>query len=188
MMTGMMGSKGRVLVAVVAAVVTAGLGSAAWADTAAEIDAGVKTARDACAKLVSGCEAAAVKAQGMLVFPEITAAGVGIGGSYGEGALIVGGATVGYYSATSGSLGLQLGAEKHTEIIMFMTPQSLAAFRGSSGWQAGADANVTLIDKGNSADIDTMVGTKPVIAFVFGQKGLMGDLSVEGAKVTKIQR
>lgn len=186
-MTRMNEWKGRA-VAVVAAVVIVGIGAAAWADTAAEINAGVKTARDACATQVPGCEAAAVKAQGMLVFPEITAAGVGVGGSYGEGALIVGGATIGYYSATSGSIGLQLGAEKHSEIIMFMTPQSLAAFRGSSGWQAGADANVTLIDKGNSADIDTLVGTDPVIAFVFGQRGLMGDLSVEGMKITKIQR
>lgn len=184
-MTRMYDWKGRV-VAVAAAMVVAGLAAAAWADTAAEIDAGVKTARDACAKHVRGCEAAAVKAQGMLVFPVITAAGVGIGGSYGEGALIVGGATVAYYSASTGSIGLQLGAEKHSEIIMFMTPQSLAKFRGSSGWQAGADANVTLIDKGNSADIDTLVGTDPVIAFVFGQRGLMGDLSVEGSKIAKI--
>jgi len=113
---------------------------------------------------------------------------VGIGGSYGEGALIVGGATVAYYSASTGSIGLQLGAEKHSEIIMFMTPQALAKFRASSGWQAGADANVTLIDKGNSADIDTLVGTDPVIAFVFGQRGLMGDLSIEGSKIHKIQR
>ena len=186
-MTNMGDWKSRV-VPVAAAMVVAGLAAAAWADTAAQIDAGVNTARDACAKHVNGCEAAAVKAQGMLVFPEITAAGVGIGGSYGEGALIIGGATVGYYSATSGSIGLQLGAEKHSEIIMFMTPQALAKFRASSGWQAGADANVTLIDKGNSADIDTLVGTDPVIAFVFGQRGLMGDLSIEGSKIHKIQR
>jgi len=187
-MTGMMGSKGRVAAAVVAAVVTAGLGSAAWAATAAQIDAGVKTARETCVRQVSGCEVAAAKAAGMLVFPVITEAGLVLGGSYGEGALVIGGATVAYYNIGSGSLGLQMGAEKHAQIIMFMTPQSLAAFRASSGWEAGADANVTLIDKGNSADIDTLVGTDPVIAFVFGQRGLMGDLSVEGAKITKIQR
>jgi lipid-binding SYLF domain-containing protein len=71
---------------------------------------------------------------------------------------------------------------------MFMTPQALEDFQVSSGWQAGADAKVTLIDKGNSSDIDTLVNKQPVIAFVFGQKGLMGGLSVEGAKITKIER
>jgi lipid-binding SYLF domain-containing protein len=179
---------GRVAAVVVATFAAAGFGSAAWADTAAEINAGVKVARDTCAKQVVGCETAATKAQGMLVFPEITAAGVGIGGSYGEGALIVGGATVGYYSTSAASIGLQLGAEKQSQIIMFMTPKALQDFQHSSGWQAGADAKVTLIDKGNSANVDTMINNQPVIAFVFGQKGLMGGLTVEGAKITKIER
>jgi lipid-binding SYLF domain-containing protein len=180
-------STGRA-VAVAVAIFAAGFGSAAWADTAAEIDAGVKTARDACATQVTGCEAAAAKAQGMLVFPKITEAGLVVGGSYGEGALIVGDKTVGYYSTSSGSIGLQLGAQKLSQIIMFMTPRALEDFQHSSGWQAGADAKVTLIDKGNSADIDTLANNQPVIAFVFGQTGLMGGLSVEGAKIAKIKR
>jgi len=186
-MTRMCDWKGRA-VAVAAAIIVAGMAAAAWAATAAQIDAGVKNARETCVRQVAGCEAAAAKAQGMLVFPVITEAGLVVGGSYGEGALVVGGATVAYYNIGSGSIGLQMGAEKHSQIIMFMTPQSLAAFRGSSGWEAGADANVTLIDKGNSADIDTLVGTDPVIAFVFGQRGLMGDLSVEGLRIAKIKR
>jgi lipid-binding SYLF domain-containing protein len=180
--------RNRVVAVAVGIVVASGIGSAAWADTAAEINAGVTSARDACAKRVAGCESAATKAQGMLVFPEITEAGVGIGGSYGEGALIVGDKTVGYYSTSSGSIGLQLGAQNYSQIIMFMTPQALEDFQHSSGWQAGADAKVTLIDKGNSSDIDTLVNKQPVIAFVFGQQGLMGGLSVEGAKITKIER
>ena len=179
---------GRAAAAAVAIFAAAGFGAAASADTAAEINAGVKSARNACATQVAGCEAAATKAQGMLVFPEITAAGVGIGGSYGEGALIVGGATVGYYSTSAASIGLQLGAEKLSQIIMFMTPRALEDFQHSSGWQAGADAKVTLIDKGNSANIDTLINNQPVIAFVFGQKGLMGGLTIEGAKITKIER
>jgi lipid-binding SYLF domain-containing protein len=180
--------KGRTVAAAAAVVVVAGMMAVALADTAAEIDAGVTATRNTCASQVAGCEAAATKAQGMLVFPEITAAGVGIGGSYGEGALIVGNATVGYYSTSAASIGLQLGAEKQSQIIMFMTPRALEDFQHSSGWQAGADAKVTLIDKGNSANIDTMINKQPVIAFVFGQKGLMGGLTVEGAKITKIER
>jgi lipid-binding SYLF domain-containing protein len=160
----------------------------ATAETAAEIDAGVESARDQCAAQITGCNAAAEKAQGMLVFPEVTKAAVGVGGSYGEGALIVGDKTAGYYSTAAASVGLQLGAERYAQIIMFMTAEALDKFRNSSGWQAGANAKVTMIDKGKAADIGSVIADNPVIAFVFGQKGLMGDLSIEGAKITKLER
>jgi lipid-binding SYLF domain-containing protein len=184
----MIGSKGGAVAAVVAAVVVAGVGSAARADTAKEIDAGVKAARETCFRQVPGCRAAAAKASGMLVFPEITEAGLILGGSYGEGALVIGARTIAYYSSSSASIGLQIGAEKHARIIMFMTQQALDDFRHSSGWEAGADANVTLIDEGSSRDIDTLIDKEPVVAFAFGHRGLMGDLSVEGSKIGKIER
>ena len=174
--------------AVVVAGVGLGWGGPATGATRAEIDAGVAATRTACAAQVPGCRTAAERAHGMLVFPEITEAGLGIGGSYGEGALVVDGAVVGYYSSTSVSVGLQIGAEKRATVIMFMTARALDDFRHSSGWTAGADASVTLIDQGNSADVDTLIDKEPVLAFVFGQKGLMGDLSLKGAKIKRIER
>jgi lipid-binding SYLF domain-containing protein len=164
------------------------LAAPAWAETAAEIDAGVEAARDACAANVAGCEAAAEKAQGMLVFPKVTKGAIGIGGSYGEGALIVDDKPAGYYSTAAASIGLQLGGETFSQIIMFMTPAALEGFRNSSGWEAGANAKVTMVDQGKAADIRSIIADNPVIAFVFGQQGLMGDLSVEGAKITKLDR
>ena len=86
------------------------------------------------------------------------------------------------------SVGLQLGAEKHAQIIMFTTAEALDKFRNSSGWEAGANAQVAMIDEGKAADIDSVLRSTPVVAFVFGQKGLMGDLSVEGSKITKLER
>jgi lipid-binding SYLF domain-containing protein len=168
-------------------ILTLTVASSAIAKTAAEIDAGVAAARDQCVAQVPACKAAVEKAQGMLVFPEVTKAAVGIGGSYGEGALIVGGKNAGYYSATSASIGLQLGAQTSAQIIMFMTTEALDAFRKSSGWEAGANAQVTMIDEGRAADIESVLRSTPVVAFVFGQKGLMGDLSVEGSKITKLE-
>jgi lipid-binding SYLF domain-containing protein len=165
-----------------------GMTSSAAAKTAEEIDVGVEAARDQCAARIPGCREATEKASGMLVFPEVTKAAVGVGGSYGEGALIVGNKTEGYYSTASASIGLQLGAQKATQMIMFMTPEALDRFRNSSGWEAGANAQVTMIDEGKAADISTIVVDNPVIAFVFGQKGLMGDLSVQGSKITKLER
>jgi lipid-binding SYLF domain-containing protein len=158
------------------------------AETAAEIDAGVEAARDKCAADVAGCETAAERARGMLVFPKVTKGAVGIGGSYGEGALIVDDKPAGYYSTAAASIGLQLGGETYSQIIMFMTSEALANFQNSSGWEAGANAKVTMIDQGKAADINAMIADSPVIAFVFGQQGLMGDLSVEGAKITKLDR
>ncbi len=169
-------------------ILTFALPSAATAKTAAEIDAGVAAAREQCATQIAGCKAAAEKAQGVLVFPAVTKAAFGVGGSFGEGALLVGGQTAGYYSTASASIGLQLGAEKYTQIIMFMTAEALEKFRNSSGWEAGANAQVTMIDAGKSANMSSVMATSPVIAFVFGQKGLMGDLSIQGAKITKLER
>jgi lipid-binding SYLF domain-containing protein len=162
--------------------------SSAIAKTAAEIDAGVEAARDQCAAQIPGCNTAAERAAGILVFPEVTKAAIGVGGSYGEGALIVDDKPVGYYSTTSASVGLQLGAQKSAQIIMFMTPEALDKFRNSSGWEAGANAQVTMIDEGKAANMSSVMADNPVIAFVFGQKGLMGDLSIQGSKVTKLER
>jgi len=162
--------------------------TSAAARTAAEIDAGVAAARDQCVSQIPGCKAAAGKAQGMLVFPEITKAGIGVGGSYGEGALLVGGKTAGYYSTAAASIGLQLGAERYSQILMFMTAEALEEFRNSTGWEAGANAQVTAIDQGKAADIGKVMADNPVLAFVFGQKGLMGELSVQGTKITRLER
>ena len=174
----------------VAAMVSVGVlfAAPAGAETAAEIDAGVEAARDKCAADVPGCETAAEKAQGMLVFPKVTKGAIGVGGSYGEGALIVDDRTAGHYSTAAASIGLQLGGETFSQIIMFMTPQALESFRSSSGWEVGANAKVTMIDQGKAADINAIIAESPVIAFVFGQQGLMGDLSVEGTKITKLDR
>ena len=164
------------------------LAGPALAETAAEIDAGVETARDKCAADVPGCETAAKEAQGMLVFPEVTKGAIGVGGSYGEGALIVDDKPAGYYSTAAASIGLQLGGETYSQIIMFMTKDALDSFRNSSGWEVGANAKVAMIDQGKAADVNSIIADNPVVAFVFGQQGLMGDLSVEGAKITKLDR
>src|SRR4051812_50230506 len=49
------------------------------------------------------------KAQGILVFPTVTKAGLGIGGQYGEGSLVKNGTAAAYYKTTGASLGLQAG-------------------------------------------------------------------------------
>ncbi|MEE4361266.1 MAG: YSC84-related protein [Pseudomonadales bacterium] len=126
------------------------------------------------------------KASGVLVFPRVIKAGMGIGGEYGEGVLRVGGQPVEYYSTASASIGFQLGAQSKAQFILFMTDQSLADFRAARGWEVGVDGSVTLVKIGTGGSIDTTSATDPVIAFVLADRGLMYDLSLAGTKFTKI--
>jgi lipid-binding SYLF domain-containing protein len=128
------------------------------------------------------------KAAGVLVFPRVVKGGVGVGGEFGEGALQINGKTVGYYRVGAASVGLTLGLAKHSEIIMFMTPEALEKFTSSMGWSIGADAGITVISGGANGSYDTQTQQKPILAFVFADKGLLGDLSLEGSKISKINR
>jgi lipid-binding SYLF domain-containing protein len=128
------------------------------------------------------------KAKGVLVFPKVIKAGFGIGGEYGEGALRIGGRSVVYYNTVAASIGLQLGAQARAELIPFMTEEALAAFRGSDGWEIGVDGSVALVSVGVAGEIDTTTLADPVIGFVFGEQGLMANLSLEGAKISSLER
>ncbi|MCK4463214.1 MAG: lipid-binding SYLF domain-containing protein [Candidatus Omnitrophica bacterium] len=164
-----------------------GLMSETLAWTAKEIDAGVGPSLDKL-KNIQGGNTILKKAVGLLVFPAVFKAGIGLGGEYGEGALLIKGKTVDYYSTAAASIGFQLGAQKKTIIIAFMDKGTLKDFRNSEGWKVGADASVTVVTVGADGSIDTAKTNKPIVAFVFNQKGLMYNLTLEGAKITKLKR
>jgi lipid-binding SYLF domain-containing protein len=128
------------------------------------------------------------RAKGILVFPKITKGGVGVGGQFGEGALRLDGNNVAYYSISSASVGLTLGLAKHKEVILFMTQEALDKFMNGHGWTIGADAGVAILSKGAGGDYDTQTLQRPILGFVFGEKGLIGDASLEGSKVSKLDR
>lgn len=135
---------------------------------------------------VPGARELAEQARGVLVVPDVTKAGLVVGGLYGEGALRVNGSTVGYYSVAAASFGLQAGAQRFDQALFFMTTKALEDFRRSRGWEAGADAAVTYPGNGLSTELSTTTARNPVIGVVFGQEGLMAGVSVEGAKYTRI--
>jgi len=128
------------------------------------------------------------KAKGILVFPNVIKAGFWAGGEYGEGALFVKGKTTDYYSTIAGSFGIQFGAQKKSLIICFMNQESLDQFRKSSGWEIGVDASVALIKAGAGMKVDTETVKEPVVGFVLNQKGLMVNLTLEGTKISKIDK
>jgi lipid-binding SYLF domain-containing protein len=127
------------------------------------------------------------RAKGVLVFPNVYKAGFVVGGDYGKGELRVNGRTVGYYSTAAASFGLQVGAESRSLVFLFMTDKALADFENSGGWSVGGNAAVTLVNIGANGEIDSSTLNRPVLAFVYGNAGLMGDLSLEGTKVSKIR-
>jgi lipid-binding SYLF domain-containing protein len=128
------------------------------------------------------------KAAGVLVFPSVLKAGIGLGGEYGEGVLIVHGNAAGYYNIISASFGFQLGVQSQSVIIVFMTEESLAQFQNAYGWKVGIDGSIVVITLGAGGSIDTDSLTSPIIGFILDQQGLMYSLSLEGSKITRITR
>ena len=153
-----------------------------------EIDAEVKEAVAAFYKHTSAGKELAGKAAGMLVFPSVVKAGIGIGGEYGEGALLIKDNPVAYYNVASASIGFQLGAQARSQIILFMTDKALADFRNSDGWKAGVDGSVALATLGAGGAIDSETAKSPIIGFIFSNKGLMYNLTFEGSKITKLDK
>ncbi|MCV6610948.1 MAG: YSC84-related protein [Amphritea sp.] len=158
------------------------------AASAAEIDAKVNQALKEFYNHTSAGQELAQKAAGVLVFPEVYKAGFGIGGEYGEGALRIGGKTAEYYNVAAASIGFQLGAQVKSEIILFMSDSVLKKFRDSDGWEAGVDGSVAIATIGAGGEIDSNTIQQPIIGFIFSNKGLMYNLSIEGSKITQIDR
>lgn len=151
-----------------------------------EINQGIDSTLSRLYAQVKGSRELVAKANGVLVFPNVLAAGFVVGGEYGKGALRVHGAHAGYYSVGSVSVGFQAGAQSKAVIILFMTHDALEKFRNSSGWTAGADASVAVMRVGANGEIDTATANNPVDAFVLTNAGLMANLNLEGTKISKL--
>ena len=160
----------------------------AHAASAAAIDADARaTLNQYFARVVNGRELAN-KAEAILVFPSIVKAGFGIGGEYGEGVMHHRGVASGYYNIIGASFGFQIGVQTRSVIIMFMTPAALAGFQSREGWEVGVDGSVAFITVGIGGQIDTNNVLAPIIGFMFNNKGLMYNLTLEGSKITRIRR
>ncbi|ASM72432.1 MULTISPECIES: YSC84-related protein [Roseobacteraceae] len=152
----------------------------------ATIDARVDATLAEMYRLYPNTQSLAQKANGMLVMPLVTEAGLGLGGAYGRGALRVNNVTVDYYSVTKASGGLQIGAQQYAHVLFFMTEEALTGFRRSPGWAAGADLEYVISDQGDSLNAETTTALAPVLAAVFGRAGLRLGATLEGTKYSRI--
>ena len=158
------------------------------ADNKAMIDDGTK---GALVRLREHSEQAGTlldKAAGVLVFPDVVKMGFGVGGEYGEGSLLVAGEPVAYYATAGASFGLQVGAQFKSEVILFMNDEVLADFRDGHGWEAGVDGSIAIVTLGGGGRVGSLNISDPVVGFIFSNKGLMYNLTLEGTKITRIAR
>jgi len=151
-----------------------------------EIDAAIESALARFSDEIQGAQGYLDGARGILVIPRMIKAGVVLGMEYGEGALIVDDIKVQYYRAFSTSLGIQLGVGAKDLVILFFDDEAMDNFLYSSGWQAGVDGAVALWNMGAGGSIDTTESQDPIVGFVFGHKGIIAGVSLEGTKFTKI--
>lgn len=167
-----------------------GLSSEAAAKSAAEIDLEVEIALEELFATVRGAETLYRRASGVLVIPRVIKGSFLVGGAYGEGALLIEGATDSYWSYGQASFGFQAGAQRTRQALFFMTPQALNAFVNSRtrGFEVGADAEVTVVETGAELSVDTTEDPRPIIGVVFGRAGLQGGASLQGGKYTRIVR
>jgi lipid-binding SYLF domain-containing protein len=160
----------------------------AYAASAAEIDEEAAAALNQLYEKTPAAKILAEKAKGILIFPVMRKAGFIIGAQYGEGCLIVGGKTEGYYRMSAASYGLQAGAQKFSYALFFITDSALEYLHSSKGWEIGMGPSVVIVDAGVAKTLTTTTLKSDVYAFIFGQKGLMAGLGLQGSKITQVEK
>jgi lipid-binding SYLF domain-containing protein len=134
-----------------------------------------------------GAKALADKARAMLIFPSVKKAGFLVGGQFGDGVLRQGGKAKGYYRSVAGSYGLQAGAQAFSYVLFFMDDKSLAYLDKTEGWELGVGPSIVIVDEGMARSLTSTTLHEGVYAFIFGQKGLMAGLGIQGSKITKVE-
>lgn len=155
------------------------------AASAADIDRSVDAALQRLYAGTPEARALANRAKGVLVFPGIIRAGFIGGAKYGTGALREQGRTVGYYNIVAGSYGLQAGVQTYDYAMFFMTPEALKYLKTSQGWEIGSGPTLVVVDADVARSLTTTTIKDDVYAFIFGQKGLMAGLGLQGSKITR---
>lgn len=154
--------------------------------TREQIDASVFEALQRLYATTPSANALAPKAHAILIFPDVVKAGFIGGAQYGKGALVERGRIVGYYNIVAGSYGLQAGVQTFDYAMFFMDKAALNYLKSSSGWEVGVGPSVVVVDAGIAKTLTTTTGKDDVYAFIFGQKGLMAGLGLQGSKITRI--
>lgn len=158
------------------------------AASASEIDRGATAALNSLYQKYPAAKTLSKDAKAILVFPKIIKAGLMVGGESGDGALRVKGKTTGYYNTSGVSYGLQIGAQSYGYALFLMTDAAVASLGKAEGFEIGVGPSVVVMDDGLAKKTTTTTVKSDIYAFIFGQKGLMAGIGIQGSKVTKVDR
>jgi lipid-binding SYLF domain-containing protein len=128
------------------------------------------------------------RARAVMVCPRIFRAGFIIGGEGGTCVLVGrdgGGSwsSPAFYQLGSGSLGLQIGIQDATVVVMVMTNRGLSALMDSQ-FKVGADASITLATIGAGIQGATTSAAGADIVAVARSRGLFAGMSLQGTILT----
>jgi len=171
-----------------ATIVSMGVMNQASAATAEDLDKDSRQALQTLYKTEPVAENLSRTAKAVLVFPNIVKAGLVFGGSYGEGELIEGSKVVDYYNSVTGSWGLQAGAQSYGYAVFLMTDKAIRYIKETKGWEIGVGPTVVVVDEGVAKNLSTSSLKDDAYAFIFSQQGLMAGVSIEGTKISRINR
>ena len=176
----------RIVVAFIFCVMIVAAQSLAIADELRGVDSDVEAALNSLYRTTPAAKAIGQRAKGILVFPKVAKAGFIVGAQYGEGALLQNGAVTGHYNIAAASYGLQAGVQSFGYAMFFMTDSALASLNNSAGFEIGSGPSIVVVDAGKAKTLTTTTLRDDVYAFVFGQKGLMAGIGLQGSKITRI--
>jgi lipid-binding SYLF domain-containing protein len=171
----------------IAAIASALLPATAWAADRAALERDARAALQKLTSTVPAAKSLSTSATGVLVFPKITKAGLGIGGQYGDGVLFRQGKVAGYYNTSGASYGLQAGAQQFGYAMFLMNDKAVGALGANEGFEVGVGPSVVVMDEGKAKTVTTTTAKDDIYAFIFGQKGLMAGLGIQGNKITRLK-
>src|ERR1700716_1569785 len=128
------------------------------------------------------------KAECVVIFPSVIKFAIGIGGSYGRGAMVCrsGEHFTGPWGSPSmaalegGSVGLQLGGQATDFVLLIMNPRGAKAIL-SSKVKLGADMAAAAGPKGRDASANTDATMRAEILSYSRSRGLFAGISLEGS-------
>jgi len=174
--------------AAVAALTMFAVVSTAHAETPEHIDRSSDAALQQLYDTNPAARAIAEHARAILVFPSIVKAGFVVGGAFGEGELKEGSEVRSYYNSVTGSVGFQAGAQSYGYVVFLMNQDAVRYVHRSEGWEVGVGPTIVIVDAGVAGNLSTTTLKDDAYAFIFDQKGLMAGVSLEGTKITPIDR
>ena len=119
------------------------------------------------------------KAYGYAVFPSVGKAALVVGGSYGRGAVFEKGKMIGYATISQMTIGVQIGGDTFTEILVFHDKQPLKRFKqGHMAFAANASAVLVKAAAAGTSDF------KGVSALAYSSGGMLLELALGGQKFT----